>query len=291
MSLHESLERIDGLIDLRRLDVAEQALSQLLRDYPDAPQAQVVLGRLRLAQGDQRAAEAALETALSQLPDDIDARYFLFKVACNLDQVARAELLILGLLHDLPEHALFYAEYAEMCLDHLQLEKADGLAAEAVRLAPGLSRVRAVSAIVFSVTRDDPESQALAARHFADDPESFVAGRVLLQRLLVERRYKDAWPLAQQLMRARPGDEALAAVVVELRLATGWVGWLFAPTTRWGWAGSAGIWGGFVALLIVLPALDRDDWVFPASMVYLGWALASWTVPSVARRWYRRHGV
>ena len=280
------LERAHLLIERRRWREAEAVLRQGLAVEPSHPDLLTELARTLYAQDESGEARLLLSDVLAKEPTHLQARYLMFNVLLDLGEQTEAEPVILGLIRDYPGSPDFLSAYARLMLRALQIDKARGLVAEALRLAPddhGTLRTAALCDLVDG-RRGDTEAMR---RLLAEDPGSRETLSLVISALVERGRLREARRLAKELLRAQPDDPYALARVQSLAGDTHWALLPLWPLQRWGWTGSIAIWLGAVAFGRWLERA-APEWAEPFWICWLTYAIYSWVAPPVVRWLARR---
>lgn len=277
------------LLEVGRLHEAAQVLGQALADNPDDPDLHVYAANIAEGQCDVDGARVQLARALSLDPMHSRARAALFDLEYAADNYPEAEELITGLIRDEPANASLLALYARLMLVTFHLEKSRALVDEALRRDPDDDVARTVDVLLSIVEGRFDRASVQMEVLVADDPDSLDVAHTLLLWLVEEGRHREALELARQLLRAEPDDPDLIDSIVELRALTHPLAWPLWPTTRFGWAGSAGTW---VIVLVALGMLHQVEPVLTGflSGLYLAWVAYTWAYGPLMKRWLRRRG-
>jgi predicted Zn-dependent protease len=202
---------------------------------------------------------------------------------------ADAERVILDLLREEPRNAALIVIYARLMLGVLRLEKARALADEALRLAPDSVDAQIVDTLLHVIAADDERASARLAELITREPEGLRVAWTAVVVLSTGHRPREALEVARSVLRATPRDSDVVDAIVELRLQTHPLMRIYYPLQRYGWAGSAALWGvgvvGFRGLVSVSPTAGLT---FAA--VWLAYVVGSWVLPPLLRRRLRRVG-
>jgi tetratricopeptide (TPR) repeat protein len=279
----ETVAQVDGLIERRRVAQARTLLERSLAQHPEHVELLLRGALLDHLQDDEEAARRTLQSVLAKEPDHAGARRLLFSVLLELGHLEEAEQVILGLLHDHPESPPLFASYALLMLRTLHLDKAQRLAREGLRLDPEDAECLFALALCELVESPSDNASAALPELLHQSPEHAQTLWLLSASLRQQGRLRAALRVAQELLRSEPDSPPYLALVRELRLATHWSLLPLYPMLRWGWAGSALVWGGAVLMLAVARRLPP---VAAATLLvlWLAYVIYSWTWPALLRR-------
>jgi len=282
--------QVERLLEVGRVDEASQLLEHALSSEPDSAQLRTLAARIAIARRDYASAREQIGAALDLAPRDYLARWLLYAIEHDEDRYSEAERVLIELIRDHPNDAFLLAEYADLMLLTLHLEKARQLVDESLRLDPEGEVGRRTDALLRLVEGDREGANERVQSLIRDDPKSRRTALTLYRHLIEQHRQREALDVAKQLLRANPSDEALIAAIVDLRAQTHWLALPIRPLQRFGWAGSAGIWLGFI---VIANFARRTDAVWAGAILaaYLAWVVYSWTYMPIMTRWIRARGV
>ncbi len=291
--LSEAVYRLQISQPERALTLAASVLERAPTDSNAAHLVAVAL--LELERPEEAASIAA--DLLSAVPDDPVLRGLWAEIQQALGDFVEAERTYLDLLRQSPGDVSLICNYAGLMWETLRLEKAERLYAEALRHDPehedaslGHLFCRLSSG---SVAVDDPE-----LRKRVDQQPDAAASVVAVAVALVEaKRFAEAMPLLQLLLRGDPSNSALVGAIVECRLALHPLMWPYRPMVRWGWLASGVIYVVMMGFAVAARPLSErlpawGAWVLTGVLgAYAVWVLGSWAVPPALRRLIRKRGV
>lgn len=276
------LERAQLLMERRRWREAEAVLREALAIEPDHLDVITELARTQYMLDHNQEALRLVQGVVAKAPTHVEARYLMFNVLVGMEQSADAEPLILGLIKDYPGAATFYVAYARLMLRALQIEKARGLVAEALRLAPDSHDALRAAALCDLVDGRGGDAEAMR-RLLTEDPNSRETLSLVINALIDEGRLREAHRLAKALLRAQPDDAFALQRVKVLARESHWALVPLWPVQRWGWTGSIAMW---VAALAIGRVLERTapEWAGTFWICWLVYAVYSWIAPPLVRR-------
>lgn len=276
------VQRAELLIERRRWREAESLLREALAIEPEHATVLIELARTRCAQDDNGEALRLVRGVLARDPSHVEARYLLFHVLMDQNEAAEAESVILALIREWPGAPGFYTAYARLMLRALQVDKARGLVAEALRLAPDSRDALQVAALCDLVDgrRGD---QAAMRRLLVEDPGSRETLSLVVNALIDQGRLREAQRLSKELLRAQPDDPFALARVKALAGDTHWALLPLWPMQRWGWTASIGMWIGAVAIGRLLER-QAPEWAGTFWICWLVYAIYSWVAPTLVSR-------
>ena len=276
------------LLERRRIDAARAAIETGLQADPENLDLIFLSGLAEYFDDDNEAALEVMEIVLVLDPTHEGARGVIFQIRRENEHFAEAEQILLSLLEDFPEDATYYAWYAWLMLATGFFEKAGQLAEEAIRFGPEDEDALIASAACAVVLDPGRESRYRLRELVQRFPNSRRTLLLLVVVLSGQGKSREALPVAQELLRAYPTDEDILEAVIDLKVGTHWTMIPLWPVRRFGWAGSAGVWVGFVALaLFVLPALP-DSVSMAFVVIFLSYVVYSWVYPGILRALLKR---
>lgn len=277
--LNVSIAHIHELLDRNRFTQAQRLLTEALAHFPDDESLLYFAAYLALQSNDAQGAKTHLEQLLRHNPASYQGRNLMAAVCEELGQFAESEALYLGVLADYPEDAGTIADYALLMLRTLHVEKAGKLAAEALRRAPDHPRAIQVATLASIAQGDHHERDRRMSELLSQHPEMLATASTLVQVLLREGRYPEALEVARELLRARPHDEQIVEMVINIRMLSHWSMVPMRPFARFGWAASIALWFAAVitfqllpespattALLVALLCFVAYSWIWPWSL-------------------------
>ena len=287
--VHAVHGQIERLLEVKKLDHAARMLAEAFASAPDHVDNHYYAARI--AYDRKRYAEAAseLERVLGERPQHTLARLLFVSVSIEQKRYAEAEQLLVGLIREHPESGPLYAKYAWLMLLTLNVDKARALTEEALRLSPEDSLPQSLDLLVALIDGRRERAGDRLRELIANDPESHHVAGMLVMVLADERRYQEALPIAQEILRADPNDPDALETVIRLKAASHWVARANWPNERFGWGGAIATWALAVVGMQVLGRYDPTAaLVFAAS--WLCYVIYSWVHQPLLRRWLRARG-
>jgi tetratricopeptide (TPR) repeat protein len=224
------------------------------------------------------------EQVLSQDPDNADARELLFDALEEENRLPEAERVILGLLKDYPEHAPFFGEYAMLMIRALLIKKARALAEEGLKYDP--DEMNCLSARLlcdFIEQRKGAQTHSLQ-QMLVRDPDGLQTLHLLRFALWQRGKYRAAYRIAQEILRADPDDEETLELVLVMKVTSHWSMYPFRPILRWGWTSLVVVWMVGIVMIKQVASLNTT------AGGYIGLGLIAYTIyilvwPLLANRW------
>lgn len=280
-------QQVSELLDRRRLGHARTLLAQGLGQAPDDTGLLFEAARADWLEDRHGDMHTTLQRLLALEPGHYGGRALLFELLQHEGRLPEAEEVVLGLLREHPRESWLYAAYARLMLRALLFDKARQLAAEALRLDPEAEAALRAQALCDLTSRSRNRDSAALLRMLEDNPDDYHTLELVCIGLVREGRIREAHALAQQLLRARPGDPHALARVRELRMQSHWTLWPMWPMQRFGWAGAISMW---VLTVVVLRITSKTAPALAAvlSPVLLGYVVYTWVWPPLLRRWVSR---
>ena len=236
----EELQQVRHLLEVRRFGEARLLLADVFSRHPGDPDTHALAAAVALAEEDNRTAGEHVRQALAADPGHELARRMRFELLEDERRYGEAEQEILSLLAERPDSAELLADYAHLMLLAGQLDKSRALIAQSIRRDPEANDARLTAVLVATVSGDRQLAQEELAEVIRDDPGSLATVSTLLVVLIDSKRNREALAVAQELLRASPGDENLTDLVVDLRAETHPLAWPAYPMIRWGWPAAIG---------------------------------------------------
>lgn len=280
---HEAMLEANGWIDRGQWRRARAALERGLRLAPDDCDLLYAQARLDFLTDSGDARDSVLEV-LALDPTHADARLLLARIDAAHGRPAEAERLLLELLSEYPQDAALLCHYALLMLRTGFAGKARALAREAIRQAPESLFVLSTTALLDLSDGRRPSDMAALEKMLDLYPEAEETLRMLAFSLLGRMQLKAAREAAALLVRRSPHDPEIVQLAANIAYYGHWSMRPMYPMLRWGWAGSFGLYGGFVALMFVGGALLPPRILQFVFLGWLGYAIYSWVYPPLLRR-------
>lgn len=252
-----------------------------------------------------------LEQVLRLDPAAAKPRVLLFLLELAEQRFAAAEPIIDALVREFPDEPEHLANYAELALRTLDIDKSRQLTARALQIDPKHIEARRVKVVLDvlsdGVTADArvSDDQASAARTLTKSvfgesaPKEGVLARFVEQRAdasqvlftlfqaLVERqRFEEATRLGRELLRAQPHNAALDAALLDMRVLTHPLGAPLYPLRRGGWLGVA-ILGLLAVAFYQLLGQASDTLASGFRLACLTFLVYAAAYPTLMREWLR----
>jgi tetratricopeptide (TPR) repeat protein len=281
-----ALAQLSALLDRRRFASARDVLAKVLPKYPDSPSLLQYAAWIDWMEDHLDEALATVQRILEIEPDSFDARFLLARIRTEQEQYAEAEGLVIALLKDYPEEPALYAFYGRLMLQTFNVDKAERLAAEALRRDPDHADALNVHVLCGFINSPGSEQRERLHKLLQEHPDQTESTIRLVQLLIDEGKTREAYQLARELVRLHPGNESIVQMATALRHSSHWSLLPLWPMQKWGWAGSVGIWLAVVALLRsdILVETPLEAYQTAIALVFLGYVVYSWVWPPVLKR-------
>ena len=287
LSAHDYHVRIDGLIERRRFEQAGTLLGEALASFPDDSELLHSAATIDYLHDDYEGALHTLQQLLVRAPEHLNGRYLLVGVHEAREDFPQAEAVLLDLLRDCPESSIMYSRYAMLMFRTQQIDKAQALAREALRLDPeddGALAATMIGDLIDGRKGDERKSlAALMLRH----PENITTARLVIVHLINRGRYWSAKRIAVELLNARPDSREVLALVVEIEALCHWSVVPLWPFNRWGTPATIAVWASWI-LLYNLLRTQAPQAAAPAAVTMLAYCAYSWIYPPLLTRWLKR---
>jgi tetratricopeptide (TPR) repeat protein len=278
------LTEAQALLERRRYGQARNVVSLALRHFPDSSDFQYIGAYLEYATDDFAAATRSVEGVLSRDPQHYGARVLRANLHEHAKEYAAAERLWIELLRDYPESADCYAAYAELMLRTLHLEKGRLLAQEGLRHSPDHQGCLYVATLVDFINSPGSAQSENLQKLLRAHPEHVGSSSALMIALADSGRTREALRIAQELLRQQPDSMHLVQLVRELKMQSHWTMVPMYPMQRWGWGGAVALTAaGMIGLRVAATSLPAYV-VTPLSLVWLVYAIYTWTWPHILRK-------
>lgn len=194
------VERSEELAAAGDLDAARKALRDALRLDPDNIELLCALGRLDLERGDLTAARKGYERSLAIDSRHLQARYELAFLRIEERRFEEAEVLLAGLVQELPDSVEALAELGYLYRSTGRLRRALETYRRALEISPDAPEVLLAYAVALCDWGETDEAQACLERASAglpDDPADET--RRTVDRLLTELEFDDEGGIKREL--------------------------------------------------------------------------------------------
>ena len=278
------LSQAQALMERRRYAQAHNVVSLALRHFPESSDFQYLGAYLHYAMDDYAASTRSVEPVLAKDPQHYGARVLRAKLHEEAKEYASAERLWIELLRDYPESADCYSSYAELMLRTLHLEKARLLAEEGLRHEPEHQGCLYVATLVDFINSPGSAQSENLHKLLRAHPEHVGSSTALMIALADQGRNREALRIAQELLRQQPDSDQLVQLVRELKMQTHWTMVPMYPMQRWGWGGAVALTAAGMIGLRFAAASWPASIVTPLTFIWLGYAIYTWTWPSILRK-------
>lgn len=283
----DDVQKLHYLIERNRYQMAESILGPALAKDPDNLELQYISAIIEYETDRTIEAEKTLIQILRRDPDHFDAKYLLSVIHTGKDEFSKAELLLIDLIRDFPREPQYFARYAHLMLQTMNLDKAEKLAAEALRLEPGHPDALTISILCSLSKSNNTTAQEQFSYLVRNYPDAEFSAHSLYIMLVENKQYRAAKRIAQELLRNNPNDNNYLEMVKSLNLITHPVMLPLYPLQRWGWHASAVIW--MIAIVIVGIARNHlpPEQAVIITFIFLGYVAYSWIVPPILKRFMK----
>jgi len=282
---HDALvERIQFLMERQRYDQARKMVGEGLANHPESQALLYYSAFLEWVDDRLDPALATTRQLLNIDPDHYGGRILLGRLLTEKKDLAGAEQVWIALLKEYPEDPDLYANYGDLMLAVLDVDKARRLAEEGLRHEPEHEHCLYVAAMARLIDGhgmgNNEQLATLVSRH----PEHVRTDTTLAIALQEKGRTRDALHVSQQLLRAQPDNSGLLENVRILKAATHWSMLPLYPIQRWGWPAVFGLWAVFAfGLPRIAPGLPPGV-VLSIQGLWILYVIYSWVWPSLLRK-------
>jgi len=280
----DDVQKLYYLIERNRYEIAENILANALAKDPDNLDLQYISAIIDKETDRLYEAEKTLNHILSKEPNYFEAKYLLAKVHNDKDQFPQAELLLIDLIRDFPREPQYFASYAHVMMQTINLDKAEKLAAEALRLDPEHPSALTTSILCLLIKGKNVKAKDQFSDLVRNYPDAAFSAHSLCIILVENKKYHAAIRIAQELLRSNPNDKDYLEMVKSLRLATHPAMLPLYPLQRWGWHASAVMWVLFIIAVRTASKYLSDAQALIIICFLLGYIAYSWISPSVLKR-------
>jgi tetratricopeptide (TPR) repeat protein len=281
------LKELEFLAERGRLEQARKRVADLLRENPSSVNGLIFSAWIENRLGDNEKALALINQALVAAPNNENALAVLFTVFRDLRRFSEAENAIKTLLKIAPENGQHYAQYAFLMLKTLHLKKARTLIAEARCLCSDDVYVKLISLLIATAgggaTEIDHQLSDII-RNYPDKIQTTVAIFAVLER---KGRYREALKIAQELLRADPGNRKFLNAVINLKILSHPLMVPLYPIKRLGR-------GGVLVYILWAAAIIAGhhflgEWSLPFLLCFIAYLAYSLIVPVILKKAFRKN--
>lgn len=262
---------------------ARDALRRGLGQAPEDVDLLYAQARLDFLSETSDALASTLEV-LALAPEHAGAQLLLARIHGEQGRHAEAEHVLLDLLRESPEDTDLHCHYAFLLLRAGQLAKARALANQAARRAPDDLLVLSTLALLDLAEGRAPRHMDALGKMLDLYPEAETTLRTLAFSLAERMQLDAAREAAALLVRRSPNDRDAVHLAATIAYLGHWSMRPMYPMLRWGWAGSFGLYGGFIALTLLGRGLLSPPLLLAVSMCWLAYAIYSWVYPPLLKR-------
>lgn len=286
--LEKNIAHIDHLISVSRFEEAIRLCNaQLLLD-PENEDILYYLAFSLYSQDKLEDAESVGGKFLGLYPDSFLALIINFFILRARQKFSAAELLIIRLIRDYPERAGLYAHYSNLLAQNFQFEKAKKLIDEGFRLDPENEEVLVADCLLATAQGKVPgrSLSELVKLH----PDQIRTCMLLAHTLVKKGRNKEAFQIYREVFIAYPESQDIQDNLIALKVNSHPLSWILFSADRFGTMGPVLTWIVAIGTIYGLRSLGYEDLAGTLSIVWLGYLVYSWTVPSMLESWYKKRG-
>lgn len=285
----QAVAQLNELVYRKRIGPARNILADALPRFPESVELLQCAAWVDWLDDDLDSALKSIQKILSIDPSYFDARFLLSRIKFEQNRFAEAEQTVLALLQDYPEDAALYAHYARIMLRTLHIEKAQRLAAEALKREPSNADALGVDVLCAFIGLSGKQQRARLQRLLEEYPDQTQSMILVVQSLIDNGKHREAYELSRELVLHDPSNDALVDLAKELRHTSHWTMLPLWPMRKWGWGGSIGLWLIVVLLLRseVLASTPLAGLEGPIAFTFLGYVVYSWVWPPLLKRLLR----
>lgn len=196
-----------------------------------------------------------------------------------------AERALLDGLALAPQHVSLLCVYAQLCLEHGQLDKARRLVGLAAAQEPDAPMVYSARVHLALADHDDALAQRIAREFVAAHPENPQAHALLGGTSAARGQVRSAYSGLRQAVAHDPADRDYAQAAYEARIALHPLMLPIRPFVRFG---PIKTWIAAIVIIYGLRAVGLPLVSFVFAMLWVALCVYSWIVPPLVRRWLMR---
>lgn len=284
-----AVAELAALLDRRRLAAARSVLAKALPKYPDSPTLLQYSAWVDWMEDRLDDALTTIGRILELDPGSYSARFLLARIRTEQQRLAEAEAAAIDLLKDFPEEPALYALYARIMLLSFNIEKAERLAAEALKRDPRHEDALNVHVLCGFISSPGREQRERLHKLLAEHPDQTDSIVRLVQSLIDDGKTRQAYELSRELVRSNPDNEGIVQLATSLRRVSHWSMFPLWPMQKWGWGASIGLWLAVLILLKseLLAGTPLEAWEGRIALLFLGYVVYSWVWPPLLGRLLR----
>ncbi len=284
----QDLQALHELAARNRTTQMRAILQRVMPQYPDHHDVLFYAAQVDWLEDKDEDALATVSRLVERYPDSYGGRILLFRILDGLNRRGEAEAVILELLREYPEDAMLYGRYSILMLESVQIDKAGELAARAIAIDPD-DEIALTASVLHQLLVDPGEPARLRLAELVSRyPEAESTALMVVAVLSKQNKNKEALRIAQEVLRQRPGSQAVVDLVVALKTANHWSMVPLRPMQRWGWGASIAIWFVVVLLFRSVRGTPIEPYVLPFAIVFIAYVVYSWVWPPILKRSVRR---
>jgi predicted Zn-dependent protease len=284
-----AVAELDALVERRRLDAARKVLARVLPSYPQSVELLQYAAWVEWLDDHLDEAHAHVKNVLALDPESYAARYLLVQILVEQASYTEAEQVVLDLITRYPRSSDLYALYARVMLLTFNVDKADALAGEALRLDPSNENALNVHVLAGFIAHPPDQQRERLQKLLRDYPDQLSTIIRLIQSLIAQGKRRQAYALARDLVKLYPADTNVVALAASLRRNTHWSLLPLWPMQKWGWGGSIGLW--LLAVMLfrsqVLSQTPLAGHEGTLATIFLVYVVYSWVWPPLLGRLQR----
>lgn len=277
-------QKLYYLIERNRFDLAKSMLAQAMAKQPDDLELQYISAIISYETGRTDESKDSLKYIISRDPDHHNAKYLLCRVHIEKTEFAESELLLIELIREFPYKSQFFATYAKLMLQTMNIEKAEQLAAQALRLEPENPEALTASILCSVVNGHSTSVNERISDLFRKYPDTATSANSLYFVLAERKQYWAARRIARELLKSSPEDEDYLKMVKDLRAITHPLMLPLYPLIRWGWTAATVIWLFGIIIFKLVSNYMPNILGVTIIIAYFAYIVYSWIVPPLLRR-------
>ena len=188
------------------MELAEEALREVLRVRANHIQTLLLLGSIKLEQGDLRQAEESLTKFVNAAPEHVPGAMLLAQTYLELGQPAKAVEVLVPLEQSASESARFLGMLGSAYLRDQTYQRGTELLERAARLDPNATDIRAQLAVSHLVTGAPDKAVRELKTVLGNEPGFLRANLLLIFAHLRNQKWDEAIEAARNLSERQPDD-------------------------------------------------------------------------------------
>jgi len=267
--LYESIAKIHLLIERDKLDLAQQKLTEVLAQYPDAAEIFELQAEIYLKKKEYKNALVSIETAIGLNPEDDSVFFTKARIHLQKDEYKQATKAIEQAILLNPDVATYYGVKAAILLDSKYTDKAIEFAKKGLELDPDDLMCNNMLSMAQNRSGKSEEAFERLEHMLADDPENTLTQTNAGYHFLQKGNIKKAKEHFAEALRKDPNFEFARLGMIEAIKGTNWLYRKLLQYSFWiQKMSSKNKWAFFIGLIVVVKFIP---FLLPFYLIFIFW--------------------